>query len=95
VVGQYLQQWWFKDENVNIPKYGITMHRLMKCNIFNYKYVAQNHNNNSIQFSIIYVLSQELQGQLQKQHSANAINYITHKQKHKDKSHEASLGTII
>jgi hypothetical protein len=66
----------------------------MKCNIFNYKYAAQNHNNNnSIQFSMIYVLSEQLQRQLQKQHSANVINYTTHKEKQKYKSHEASLGT--
>jgi hypothetical protein len=33
-------------------------------------------NNNSIQFFIIYVPSQHLQGKLQTQHSVNTINYI-------------------
>jgi hypothetical protein len=36
--------------------------------------------------------SQQLQGQLQKQHSADHINYIADKQNHKDKLYKASLG---
>jgi hypothetical protein len=35
-----------------------------------------NNNNNSIQFFIIYVPSQQLQGQLQAQHSVGTGNYI-------------------
>jgi hypothetical protein len=35
-----------------------------------------NNNNNSIQFFIIYVPSQQLQGQLQTQHSVDTSNYI-------------------
>jgi hypothetical protein len=38
-----------------------------------------NINNNSIQFFIIYVPSQQLQGQLQTQHSADRSNYIMNK----------------
>jgi hypothetical protein len=34
------------------------------------------NNNNSIQFFIIYVASQQLQGQLQTQHSADIHKYI-------------------
>jgi hypothetical protein len=34
------------------------------------------NNNNSIQFFIIYVLSQHLQGQLQTQRSVHISNYI-------------------
>jgi hypothetical protein len=35
--------------------------------------------NNSIQFFVIYVPSQQLQGQLQTQHSADTSNYIMDK----------------
>jgi hypothetical protein len=38
-----------------------------------------NNNNNSIQFFIIYVPSQQLQGQLQTQHSEGTSNYIMDK----------------
>jgi hypothetical protein len=36
--------------------------------------------------------SQELQGQLQKQHSVDTNIYITEKEKHKYNSHRASFG---
>jgi hypothetical protein len=36
-------------------------------------YVYKINNNNSIQFFIIYVPSQQLQGQLQTQHSVNRV----------------------
>jgi hypothetical protein len=39
------------------------------------------------------VSSKQLQCQLQKEHSANVIDYTTGTQKHKDNSHKASLGT--
>jgi hypothetical protein len=39
------------------------------------------------------VPSQQLQGQLQKQHRVDYINYITNKQNHEDNSHKASLGS--
>jgi hypothetical protein len=48
--------------------------------------------NNSLKLFIIYVPSQLLQGQLQKQHSVDTVNYIKDKQKDKDNSHRASLG---
>jgi hypothetical protein len=35
-----------------------------------------NSNSNSIKFFIIYVLSQQLQGQLQTPHSVDTVNYI-------------------
>jgi hypothetical protein len=35
-----------------------------------------NNNNNSIQFFVIYVPSQQLQGRLQTQHSVDTSNYI-------------------
>jgi hypothetical protein len=38
-----------------------------------------NNNNNSIQFFIIFVPSQQPQGQLQAQHSVNTDNYIMDK----------------
>jgi cell division protein FtsL len=41
----------------------------------------------SVQFFIIYVPSQQLQGQLQTQHTVDTGNYIKDKQKHKDNSH--------
>jgi hypothetical protein len=47
--------------------------------------------NNSIQLFFIYVPNQQLQGQLEKEHSVDIINYITKKQNHNDKSHKASL----
>jgi hypothetical protein len=36
-------------------------------------------NNNLIQFFIFYVLSQQLQGQLQTQRSVDSVNYIKDK----------------
>jgi hypothetical protein len=42
--------------------------------------------NNSIQFFIIYVPSQQLQGQLQTQHSVDTSNYIMDKHNLKSKS---------
>jgi hypothetical protein len=47
-----------------------------------------------IQFFVIYVPSQKLQGRLQKQCSVATNNYITEKEKHKSKSHKASFGNI-
>jgi hypothetical protein len=41
---------------------------------------------NSIQFFIIYVLSQEPQGQLQTQHSVDKSSYILDKQNIKSKT---------
>jgi hypothetical protein len=38
---------------------------------------------------------QQLQGQLWKQHSADTINYITGKEKHKDNSYNAFMIMII
>jgi hypothetical protein len=43
-------------------------------------------NNNSIQFFIIYVPSQQLQGQLQTQHSVDTSNYIMDKHYIKSKT---------
>jgi hypothetical protein len=40
---------------------------------------CQLNSNNSIEFFIIYVLSQQLQGQLQTQHSVDTGNYIMDK----------------
>jgi hypothetical protein len=45
-----------------------------------------NNNNNKIQVFIIYVLSQELQGQLQTQHSVDTGNYIVDKHNIKSKT---------
>jgi hypothetical protein len=39
-------------------------------------FAVKTNNNNSIQFFIIYVPSQQLQGQLQTQHSVDTVNYI-------------------
>jgi hypothetical protein len=47
-------------------------------------------NNDSVQFYIIYVPSQQLQGQLQKQHSVDTSNYIMDKQRRKYNSRKAS-----
>jgi hypothetical protein len=47
---------------------------------------------NLIQFFIIYEPSQQLQGQLEAQHSVDTGNYDRDKQKRKDNSHEANLG---
>jgi galactitol-specific phosphotransferase system IIB component len=44
------------------------------------KQINVKHNNNSIQLFVIYVPSQQLQGQLQTQHSAVIGNYIMDKQ---------------
>jgi hypothetical protein len=46
-----------------------------------------------MQFFIISMLSQQLQGQLRKQRSLDSIKYIRNKQKLKDKSNRASSGT--
>jgi hypothetical protein len=43
------------------------------------------NDNDSIQFFIIYVPSQQLQGQLQTQHSVDTSNYIMGKTQHKIK----------
>jgi hypothetical protein len=43
----------------------------------------------STQLCIIYVPSQQLQGQLQKQQNVNTISYITDKERHEDNSHRA------
>jgi hypothetical protein len=43
-------------------------------------------NNNSVQFFIIYVPSQQPQGQLQTQHSVDTSNYIMDKHSIKSKS---------
>jgi hypothetical protein len=40
----------------------------------------------------IYVPSQQLQGQIQKKHRVDTINYTTEKEKPKDKCHKASFG---
>jgi hypothetical protein len=45
-----------------------------------------NNNNNSIQFSVIYVPSQQLQGQLQTQHSVYKSSYIREKLNIKSKT---------
>jgi hypothetical protein len=45
-----------------------------------------NDNNNSIQFFIIYVPSQQPQGQLQAQHSVDTDNYIMDKHNIKSKT---------
>jgi hypothetical protein len=56
------------------------MEQLPKDDQVYLKHLAQfnsnSNNNNSIQFFIIYVLSQQLQGQLQTQHRADIHNYI-------------------
>jgi hypothetical protein len=41
------------------------------------------------------VLTQQLQSQLGKQHSAEIINYITEKEKHKDNSHRAIMMIVV
>jgi hypothetical protein len=46
--------------------------------------VMNSYTNNSVKFFIVYVSSQELQGQVHKQHSVNPFNYITDKRKHTD-----------
>jgi hypothetical protein len=48
--------------------------------------LSSNNNNNSIQFFIIYVSSQQLQGQLQTQHSVDTSNYIMDKHNIKSKT---------
>jgi hypothetical protein len=48
--------------------------------------VDDDNNNNSIQFFIIYVPSQQLQGQLQTQYSVGTSNYIVSKHNIKSKS---------
>jgi hypothetical protein len=45
-----------------------------------------NNNNNAIQFFIIYVPSEQLQGQLQTHHSADTSNYIMDKHNIKSKT---------
>jgi hypothetical protein len=49
-------------------------------------YTNNNNNNNSIQFFIIYVPSQQLQGQLQTQHSVDTGNYIMDRHNIKSKT---------
>jgi hypothetical protein len=44
-----------------------------------YEWKIMMYDNNSIQFFIIYVPSQQLQGQLQTQHSVDTSNYIMDK----------------
>jgi hypothetical protein len=44
-----------------------------------YNNSISNNNNNSIQFFIIYVPSQQLQGQLRTQHSVDKSSYIKEK----------------
>jgi hypothetical protein len=44
------------------------------------------NNNNSIKLFIIYVPWQQLQGQLQTQHSVDTSNHIMHKQNIKSKT---------
>jgi hypothetical protein len=44
-----------------------------------------------IHFFIIYMPSQQVQGQLQEQRSVSTVNYSTDTQKRKDKSHRACL----
>jgi hypothetical protein len=46
---------------------------------------VNNNNNDSIQFFIIYVTSQQLQGQLQTQHSVDTGNYTMDKHNIKPK----------
>jgi hypothetical protein len=48
--------------------------------------IIHNNNNNLIQFFIIYVPSQQLQGKLQTQHSVDTSNYIMGKHNIKSKS---------
>jgi hypothetical protein len=49
---------------------------------------------NSTQFFFIYAPNQQLQGQLQTQHSADTSNYIIHRTQHKvkDKLQEGTEG---
>jgi hypothetical protein len=49
-----------------------------------------NNNNNSVQFFIIYVPSQQPNGQLQTQHNLNAGIYIVEKKKNNSKFHQLS-----
>jgi hypothetical protein len=46
----------------------------------------ENKYNNSVQFFIIYVLSQQLQGQLQTQHCVDTGNYIVEQYNIKSKT---------
>jgi hypothetical protein len=68
---------------------------ILKCLNTTYSSNAVDHNvsddeydddNNSIQFFIIYVLSQQPQGQLQTQHSVGKSSYILDKQNVKSKT---------
>jgi hypothetical protein len=64
------------------------MYALQIYSDFNFSAVRDlnnNNNNNSIQFFIIYVQSQQPQGQLQAQHSVDKCSYILDKKKHKVK----------
>jgi hypothetical protein len=47
--------------------------------------------NNEMKLFVLYLPSRQFQGQQQKQHSVDTVNYIKDKQKHKDNSHRASL----
>jgi hypothetical protein len=52
-----------------------------------YTYIHNNNSNgNSVQFFIIYVPSQQLQGQLQTQHSVDTSNYLMDKHNIKSKT---------
>jgi hypothetical protein len=53
--------------------------------------MRNNNNYYSSTFFIIYVPSQQTQGQLQKQHSTDTNKYITENEKHDDDSRKASL----
>jgi hypothetical protein len=59
---------------------------LFMCKLNRPETVNSNRNNNSIQFFIIYVPSQQLQGQLQTQQSVDTSNYIMGKHNIKSKS---------
>jgi hypothetical protein len=59
--------------------------RTKVLNIF-LKIQNYNYNNNSIQFFIIYVPSQQLQGQLQTEHRVDTSNYIMDKHNIKSKT---------
>jgi hypothetical protein len=58
---------------------GIKANDKGKCLELTVESVHDSNNNNSIQFFFIYVLSQQLQVQLQTQHSADIGNYIMDK----------------
>jgi hypothetical protein len=55
------------------------------------KYLIKSGASDPVHFCIIYVLTQQMQGQLQKQHSVDVVNYITDKLKHKENSHRVNF----